>query len=556
MRWLIRILLSLAALLILAGAGFYLYVQSLPTKPPAFVSAADLDERQLAKPLQCAVGQPLQAAYRVRVEVLSRLNGQPVYGSSLSFRTQLQQANGDLVRAVATDIRIDEGEGVQALPDMPYLSRVDSGYGAVFVAFNDLGLMAQHPLAVISQLLKGLSVGNEGETYRYAYDSLQRLYRYRHTPSATERAVFSAGTDLALLSREFAANRSDWQIVSDGGCLPHRLASTERQALQVAGQQGYIEFRIQAEGIPPYADLNRFSFTASANATQRWQMRQVSTADFASPVTSAADMWAVFAGFAKERNSARLIRAAEYLLDNLSPYELADTLLGKGIALSDEAGRDLIFALGISGRAEAEAFMLDVLQALPQGAGDAADMQKVRLMVALSATGQVTPRAYSALDSMARNAQESTNVQANALISMGSMVRQLERQGSDSSNQRQQLTALLRERLNGPQAASAMMAANNAGLTDLEPAIIAHLASSSSRERYAAGMTLSRNPQHYPLLLDHLQGEPSNLVNQAILANLDVTQLSQAQRSQLEQIASNSSDDDKAKLIQRFLSRL
>ncbi len=555
MRWLIRILLSLVALLVLAGAGFYLYVQSLPTKPPAFVSAADLQSGQASMPLNCAAGSALNAAYRVRVEVQSRLNGQPVYASSLSFRTQLQQANADLIRAVATDIRVDEGDGAQTLPDLPYLSRVESGQGAVFVAFNDLGLMEQHPLAVISQLLKGLSVGKEGETYRYAYDSLQRLYRYRHTPSATERAVFSTGTDLSLLSRDFDAHRSDWRIVSDGGCLPQQLVSTERQALQIAGQQGFIEFRLQAEGIPLYADLSRYVFSASANATQRWQMRQVSTAEFAAPVTSAEDMWSVFAGFAEERNSARLIRAAEYLLDHLSPYELAEALQGVGPELSDEAGRDLIFALGITGRPEAEDFMLDVLQALPQGAGEAADMQKVRLMVALSGNGRVTPRAYSALDSLARNAQESVNVQANALINMGSMVRQLERQGTDSRSQQQQLSQLLSERMDGPQAASAIMAANNGGLTNLEPEIIAHLGSSSSRERYAAGMTLSRNPQHYPLLLEHLQGESSNLVNQAILANLDVSKLSQAQRNQLDTLASRSADADKARLIQQFLTR-
>ncbi|UXD88289.1 hypothetical protein [Thalassolituus hydrocarboniclasticus] len=555
MRWLLRISLSLLVLLVVAGAGFYLYLQTLPTRPPAFVGATDIDQHQAAEPLQCAAGQPLNAAYRVQVEVVSRLNNQLVYSSGLSFRTQLQQANGDLIRAVATDIRIDEGDGALALPDLPYLSRVESGQGAVFVAFNDLGLMKQHPLAVISQLLKGLSVGHEGETYRYAYDSLQRLYRYRQTAAGSERAVFRADTDLSLLSRDFAANRSDWRIVNDGGCLPQQLTSTERQALQVAGQQGYIEFRIRAEGIPLYADLNRYAFNEGANAAQRWQMRQVSSAEFATPVTSAADMWAVFAGFAQDRNTARLIRAAEYLLDNFSPYELADALQGNGVELSDEAGRDLIFALGISGRPEAEDFMLDVLQTLPQGAGEAVDMQKVRLMVALSASGQVTPRAYSALDSLARNAQESVNVQANALISMGSMVRQLERQGSDNSSQQQQLTQLLSERMDGPQAASAIMAANNAGLTDLDADIIAHLGSSSSRERYAAGMTLSRDPQHYPLLLEHLQGETSNLVSQAILANMDVSALSQAQRNQLNLIADNSADVDKAQLIQRFLTQ-
>lgn len=555
MRWLLRISLSLLVLLVVAGAGFYLYLQTLPTRPPAFVGATDIDQHQAAEPLQCAAGQPLNAAYRVQVEVVSRLNNQLVYSSGLSFRTQLQQANGDLIRAVATDIRIDEGDGALALPDLPYLSRVESGQGAVFVAFNDLGLMKQHPLAVISQLLKGLSVGHEGETYRYAYDSLQRLYRYRQTAAGSERAVFRADTDLSLLSQDFSANRSDWRIVSDGGCLPQQLTSTERQALQVAGQQGYIEFRIRAEGIPLYADLNRYAFNDGANAALRWQMRQVSSAEFATPVTSAADMWAVFAGFAQDRNTARLIRAAEYLLDNFSPYELADALQGNGVELSDEAGRDLIFALGISGRPEAEDFMLDVLQTLPQGAGEAVDMQKVRLMVALSASGQVTPRAYSALDSLARNAQESVNVQANALISMGSMVRQLERQGSDNSSQQQQLTQLLSERMDGPQAASAIMAANNAGLTDLDADIIAHLGSSSSRERYAAGMTLSRDPQHYPLLLEHLQGETSNLVSQAILANMDVSALSQAQRNQLNLIADNSADVDKAQLIQRFLTQ-
>ena len=69
------------------------------------------------------------------------------------------------------------------------------------------------------------------------------------------------------------------------------------------------------------------------------------------------------------------------------------------------------------------------------------------------------------------------------------------------------------------------------------------LSSSNSKERYAAATVLARNPDYNDDLIQHLSSEPSDLVNYAILSNLDATNLSRQQKDRLLDSSSDTSPD-------------
>ena len=92
----------------------------------------------------------------------------------------------------------------------------------------------------------------------------------------------------------------------------------------------------------------------------------------------------------------------------------------------------------------------------------------------------------------------------------------------------------------------------NAHLDQLTPLIINKLSSGSGKERYAAASVLSQNPEHTDLLIEHMQREPSLLVNQAILGNLQKDQLNTQQINALEELAQGH-DEDLNQLITALL---
>ena len=239
------------------------------------------------------------------------------------------------------------------------------------------------------------------------------------------------------------------------------------------------------------------------------------------------------------------------MIDNISPDELANSLIEENIP--DHAKRDLAFALSLSGHPDVENYLIDSLLSLSTAGvqGDMnQDLQKVRLMVALSGNGSVSEQGFQTLASIADNQNESSNVRNNALINLGSTLEQLKNQGLDSASLQEQLSATVSDALSSDNSSSAILAAGNAKLDNLDTQIASKLNSSNSKERYAAASVLARNPEHYDELIQHLSLEQSDLVNYAILTNLDATQLTGQQKDDLRDMASNTSADISKVILQ------
>lgn len=541
-----KILIFITLCFCFLAAAFYLYIQSLPTAAPDFVDSNELNTLSSPTPFSCSNNAAFKYAYQVHVDIESVLNNQKIYHSALQFKTQLSQANDAIIQGIASHIKVDEGQGAIDLKDVYYISRVDPQPYALFTAFNDLGLTEKHPMKILSQLFKALSVGKEGENYHFAYDSMQRTYQYKHDNEHVTRSASSTTTNLNKLasSLQSSAGNTHWQVTLGNDCMPVSLHSEERQGIAAAGHNGYIKFTIDAKKITPFTDISKLKLNNLSNVNNHWQVKSVASANFEKPVENEEELWSIIANFSSDKNTAKLIKAAEYLIENISTETLSEKLIQND--LNDSEKRDLAFALSLSGHDDAENYIIDSLNQLSTNGihGDLnTDLQKVRLMVALSGNGQVSEQGFQALTTLANNTGESSNVRNNALINLGSSLQQIENQGQSTAGLSAQLNTTLAQALSGDQASSAILAAGNANLSDLDDAIVAKLSSSNSKERYAAGTVLARSPEHTDTLLTHLANEPSDLVRYAILSNLDKTQLSSQQINALEEIADSSSED-------------
>lgn len=540
-----RLALTLVALTLASAASFYLYIQSLPTAPPDFVNAHEVN-KGAATPFQCHNNAALNNAYHVQVTIESVLNDKLVYQSNLKFDTQLSQVNGAIIKGTANNIIINEGQGDVDIKDVYYLGRVDAQPFAVFTAFNDLGLTEKHPMKILSQLFKALSVGSEGKNYHYAYDSMQRTYRYQHNNNQVSRTASSTTANLNQLSsslQTFQA-KGHWQATLEKDCMPIALTSQERKGISAAGHQGYIKFSIEAKKIQSYTDIKNININPLSNANNHWQIKTIASSQFEQEVNDEAELWSILSSFENNKNSARLIKAAEYLIDHISPNELANSLIEDNVP--DHAKRDLAFALSLTGHPDVENYLIDSLLSLSTAGVQGNmhhDLQKVRLMVALSGNGSVSEQGFQTLAAIADNYEESTNVRNNALINLGATLEQLKNQGLASPNLQDQLTTSISKALDTDNSSSAILAAGNAKLNTLNVQIVSKLNSSNSRERYAAAKVLARNPEYFDDLIQHLSLEPSDLVNYAIVNNLDATQLTGQQKDNLRDIASHTSVD-------------
>jgi len=550
MKFLKILLLSTLTLFFIAIGAYYLYVKSLPTLPPVFVNSSDLGKNQKDAHFSCALKGGFNYAYSVKVNVESKLNDQIIYHSNLSFKTQLNQANGDIIKGVATDITIDEGKGSQGVEDVYYLSRVGGDHYAYFSAYNHLGLMKQHPMSILSQLLKVLSVGEEGEAYLFTYDPLQRTYRYKHTANEVVRASYPSTASTQHLTNLFGEYKNQWSVILGDDCVPQSAVSEESEGIAASGHGGYIKFRIEASKIPSYTKIEDDKHNAQTNAGLSWGVKGVNESEFEDAVTSREQMWQILSDFLRTKNTSQLVKAAQYMIDNITASELSEVLLDTELA--DTIKRELIFGLGISQRAEAEEYLIATMSALPIAAGNIVDLQKVRVMVAMSGNAKASDQSFRFLEQVLGNSEETANIQGNALINMGSLVTQLKNNGQLVPDLDGALSKVIEEQLDTQNAAAAMLAAGNAQVQGLDEAFKKKLSSSSSRERYAAGTILSRKAEHYDGLIQHIVDEPSNLVINAIISNLDVRKLSTQQQAKLLILAEHSADD-KADVIQAVL---
>jgi len=546
MNILLKILISLFSILLIIAASFYIYIQTLPTAPPDFIDVNEIDPNKPAKQFRCANNKQFNYAYAVEINIDSMLNGQQVYHSNITFNTQLQQANDAIIQGIADDIIIDEGQGALNIKDVYYISRVASQPYAMFTAFNDLGLAEKHPMKILSQLFKALSVGKENEKYYFPYDSMQRTYHYIHKENAVTRNGSATTTNFNTLATSLQSNNdnSRWKITLDDDCMPLLLISEEYQSISAAGHKGYIKFSINAKKINSYRNLKHLKLTNFSNINNHWQTQGIAASEFEKTVANEQELWQIINAFASEKNTAKLIKAADYLIENIHPDELTERLSDQ--SLTDVAKRDLAFALSLSGHEDAENYLIDTLSSLSntKAKGDMEiDLQKVRLMVALSGNGQVSEQGFQALASLSENTSESDNVRNNALINLGSTLQQLENQGQGSSGLADQLTSALSQAMETNHASSAILAAGNAKLENLDQQIMSKLSSDNSKERYAAASVLARNSDYNDDLIQHLATEPSDLVSYAILTNFESTSLTSQQRDQLLEVANHASTD-------------
>ena len=546
MKWLKRLAITLVSLSVLLVGGFYLYIQTLPSAPPQYVSAEQVNAGA-SKLLSCAKGDVFNAAYDVAVEIESKIGEQTIYLAGLNFKTQLQQANDDVIKAIATDIRIQEGTSRRSHGDIFYLSKITGERFALFSAYNDLGLVEKHPMKAYSQFLKALSVGEKGKSYFFSYDPSQKTYRYINENNQLVRTSHITTANSSQLAGSLAADvKNNWRVVMGDGCVPVEIYSDERQGFLAGKQNGFIKFIIRAQKIDNYLDLNDQQLTASTNASYSWDAKAIDAQTFGKKVTSEKEMWEIVKGFSDDRNVARLRKAADYMVGNVPAEDLA-SLMAAG-ELTDQQKRDLAFGLSMSNAEGVEEFILETLDKMPAGAGNDVDMQKVRLMVSLSSNGSTTDQSFNSLNGVRQNPNESQNVKNNSLITMGSLVSKAEQNQSGSSID-EEFGKIIKEELAGDSSSSAILAAGNAKTDEFDTEIMDKLNTGSDRERYAAASVLSRNPDYNNQMINHLQNEQSLLVVNAIMSNIKTEDLSGNQIDQLQQIANSTSNSDIAKLI-------
>lgn len=555
-----RILFILLVLIVAAGVSFYAYINTLPSAPPAFIDSAEVTD-QAANAFQCNQGQVLQDAYQVSVKIESVLNGQSIYTSDLHFKTQLEQANGNIIKGIASNIYIEEISGSQTnqqktIKDTYFLSRMEANPYALFSAFNHLGLADKHPMKILGQLLKNLSVGNDHDNYHFAYDSLQRTYRYQHNNQHITRDGQATTANFNQLANtlQSQAQPSLWQVELGSNCLPKTLSSEEYQGIAAAGHSGYIKFTINARRIPTFSDLSNIEFSNFMNSTNLWHSQEIASSKFESDITQSDEMWEILNGFSDSKNTAKLAKAIEFLIENSSASDLSALL--KESAFDDNLKRDIAFGLSLSNHEDAERFIIDTLTDLneaslvssTQGGISASaqndlDLQQVRLMVALSGSGRITEQGVQVLNTLSQDTQQNHNIQNNALINAASSVQQLQNQGQSSVALEEQLTENLSQALSRDNSASAILAAGNSDAINLDDQILGKLSSGNNKERYAAASVLARNSLHNDDLIQHLATESSDLVSYAILSNFDRTSLTTQQKDKLQDVANNANTD-------------
>lgn len=508
--------------------------------------------------LSCRPPETLNVSYAVETQVQTILNGQRLHQQSVNFQLHLQEATPSRVFGAATAIRVRESLGeaasgdLQTVADLYFLTHAETGNYLALTQFDNLGLMAKHPMAVLSQVLKNLSLGNRKQAYIYAYDPMKNSYHYRVDTSQISRVV--TNPTLAALTGQNVGG--SWTMQLDDHCLPLMMQASERLPIGSSASPGSLEYVTTATRIDGSIDLLRIPFAANMNANNHWQVVEVDAQVMVREVSSESDMWQAITGFADTRDSARLAQSAKYMIEHLSADKFAEAIASE--ALSDGVMRDAIFGLGMVADERAEGYMLGVLQVLPVAANAKIDLQKVRLMAALAGKRDLSPHAYEILADRMLDPLESANIKRNALINMGSVVKQIEGNGADSQALRQSLSrTLIVELGQTKESSAAIFSAGNVGLDNL-PASIAQsvgqkLRDGTTKERYASARVLGANPGHTGDLITQLAVERSPLVVSAIVGSLGNAALTPQQLGQLQSIAATSIDGQVRRELEALL---
>lgn len=494
--------------------------------------------------LDCANPSPFNYAYRVTASTQASAAGQTLYSSELTFNTQIQQMAGDDFKAIASDIIIDENGQTNNIIDTAYIGQM-THTPAEFYHVDLLGLAEKHPMHILSQWVKALSIGAQEKPYQYTYDQLNRTYTYRLNTKGYAR-TFSDDT---------TTEPSTWRVELDEQCIPKTIASTETTETPMLTGKVTLAFNIKAERIDNFTDLSQIALNSDFNTNNTWHAAQVNAKLLAKPIKSMEELLALLASQANadQVNSAKLAKGADFILDNLSPNDLANMMAGND--LNEDEKRLLAYSMSLSDKANMEGFVINTISAIPKQKGDQMDMQKVRMMVSLTSHTGITSESYDAMNRLIQDNEESANVQNNALINLGTVVRSLKNgeQHIDYSNDFEQETYNRIKSSNNPK--TAILAAGNANLSSdrLDQIILKELNSPIEGTRYAAASTLANKEKNHTLLIDHLTREPSTLVFNVILNKISADKLSESNLSKLRNFqATLPVDSTKYKIISAY----
>lgn len=526
MRWLKRFIfiLGLALLALLAALTWYLL--HLPTVAPQTVTALPSSQT-----VQGCLAQTPRAAYQVSALTRTDLAGQSIHQLSTEFVLQFEARGADVLAGIAEQIQVIENQQApQSLPSVTLLTRAAGEQQLTFMAFNALGLPAEHPLQVLGQLLKQLSVGKEGEAYRFAYDQMGRIYRYQNR-THWQRTVSVPGQ---LQAAELAPR---WDIILATDCWPQQLQAQEVQPLTINGQAGQLLIEIRAQRIANFKDLSGLDFSAAANRAKHWQGVSVVLNSGVKKPANEQQAWQQITEFAANKNMQQLLQTSTYWVVQVPAAKLAVQLVNPEL---DALARDLLFGIGSLPSAASKQYLMDLLEALPAGS-NVAELQKVRTMVALSGHVHADDKVYQRYQNLLADQNETNNIKNNALINMGRVVQSMAERGHSSDSVRQQLEQTLQQELNSAQKSAAIFAAGNAGLNTLTSAIKTQintaLVQGNTKERFAAATVLSRDVNNYEALKQRVSAEPSALVKNTIIDGLTSAGISTAQQAELKQLA-------------------
>lgn len=496
--------------------------------------------------LNCTTpSSPFNYAYRVTASTEASALNQTLYSSNLAFNTQIQQMAGDDFKGIASDIRINENGTSQSIVDTAYIGQLRHTPATEFYHVDLLSLANKHPMHVLSQWVKALSIGQQGKPHQYTYDQLNRTYTYRFETKGYAR-TFTDDTTTAP---------SVWAVTLDEQCVPKSVSSTEITDTAMLTGKVTLTFKIDAQRIDNFTDLSNVDLSSDFNTNNVWETAEVNAKLLAKPIKDMNELLAVLASqaSANQINSAKLSKVADFILDNLSPADLANMMAGND--LSEDEKRLLAYSMSLSDKANMEGFVIDTISTIPKQQGDQMDMQKVRMMVSLTSHTGITNQTYDAMSRLAQDDTESANIKNNALINLGTVVRSL-KEGEQNIDYSNEFEDRVYNQIESKDPRTAILAAGNAKVNSerVEKSILEKLKSPAESTRYAAASTLANNKKHYDTLINHLNTERSTLVFNVILNKVPADQLTTGQLSRLNTLQSQlPADDTKHQIIDAYL---
>lgn len=481
--------------------------------------------------------------YQVNATVDTTANKQPLYQSNINFMLDFLEQSQQ-VKGLASDIQVQEnGQASQSVLDVSFLAFNQSSQYAQFGFFDDLGLTANHPMKLLNPLIKQLSVAADGENVVYDYDSMSINYHYTHQFPTVERTANGQ-----------ADTTTQWQVTLGSDCLIETLQAIEQLPFKFGATDAVMTYQFTAKRVPSKRSLDSLNFAANVNTNNHWKSTVIDDTAFSPDITSHDMMQQAFENFSNTRSTGQLKKAAAYLMANNTPEQVSDMLMQS--EMSEAGKRELAFSLSIAEGDHVQDYILNTLSAMPAKTDAQGEVQKVRLLVALSGRNDVNAASFDRLMALRNDATASDNLKKNVLISGGKLAQDLAEKGQVQALNTLENTLKPQLQKYDDNAASAILASGNAGLSSVTPELMNQLSNGTEKSRYAAATVLAREPANHDMLISHLTKEPSLVVFQSTVSGLGNQQLNneqqtklQALKTQLQQQPDNEANQEKVKLL-------